>query len=327
MTTDISTGGVVVREAPFSADTRSTYRARFPPAGSADGYRRRVLQLCVVIPARNEEARIGEQLEALITQECDVDWGVVVVDNGSTDRTAEVVKRYGERSSRVRLVSAPERGDQSFAANRGVAASEADAVAFCDADDVVAPGWVQAMADGLRRHDVVTGPNELDRLNPCHLASSRGRSIEQPVGTFAGIFPCVRGNNYGVRAEVWDRIGPLNEGYFPVADIEFSMRCWRNGIQIVGLPDAVVHYRYRSSVRDLWRQGWKYGAGRPRIARELRDAGERRPPRFSGWKSWIVVVFTAPRVVTAHGRAQWVWVAANRLGQLAGSVKWRVLML
>lgn len=285
------------------------------------------MDLTVVIPARNEEHRLGDQLDALLAQACDADWEIIVVDNGSSDGTAAVVSSYSRTSSRVRYVEASARADQSFAANAGVAAARSDAVAFCDADDVVADGWVAAMAAGLAEHDVVTGPNELDRLNPPWLASSRGRSSEDPVGSFVGIFPCVRGNNYGVRTGVWAQIGPLKEDVFPVADIEFSLRCWLAGIEIVGLPAAVVHYRYRQSVGELWQQGFAYGSHRPRIARLLRDAGKQRPPRFGGWRSWLLLVLTAPALVTRPGRARWVWIAGNRIGQVAGSVRYRIVML
>jgi glycosyltransferase involved in cell wall biosynthesis len=285
------------------------------------------MDLCVVIPARNEERLLGQQLDALLAQEWDGDWEIIVVDNGSTDGTVALVQRYAQDTDRLRLVSAPERADQSFAANAGVAATGATAVAFCDADDIVTPGWLAAMACGLAEHEVVTGPNELDRLNPPWLADSRGRSIEGRVGKFAGIFSVVRGNNYGVRNDVWEKVGPLNEGFFPVADVEFSLRCWLNGVDIAGLPGAVVHYRYRSSTRDLWRQGWNYGSHRPQIARLLRDAGKARPPRFGGWKSWAMLLVLLPRVATRSGRARWLWTAGNRFGQVAGSIRYRTLML
>lgn len=286
------------------------------------------MDLAVIIPARNEEHRLGAQLDALVAQSWDTgEWEIIVVDNGSTDGTADLVRQYARRHSRIRLLSAPERADQSFAANAGVAATDASAVAFCDADDVVMEGWVEAMGVALRDHQVVTGPNELDRLNPPWLASSRGRSAVNSVGSFVGIFPVVRGNNYGVRKDVWTVTGPLNEGFFPVADIEFSYRCWIHGIAIFGEERANVHYRYRTNWRDLWRQGWRYGTNRPMIARLLKDSGRPTPRLFGGWRSWVLLIVTLPRTLTRRGRAAWLWVAANRLGQLVGSVRHRVVML
>jgi glycosyltransferase involved in cell wall biosynthesis len=285
------------------------------------------MDLSVVIPAHNEEDRLGEQLDALLAQDAGVDWEVVVVDNASTDGTADLVLRRATRCDRLRLVRADDRADKAYAINVGVAATSTPAIAFCDADDIVAPGWVDAMARALRAHDVVTGASELDRLNPPWLAESRGRSIEQPVGTFAGIFPTVRGNNHGVRRAAWERIGPLAEGFCGAEDAEFSLRCWLHGVDIVGVPGAVVHYRYRSSARDLWRQGWAYGSQRPRVAALLREAGRQRPPRFAGWRSWAMLLVAVPGAVTRTGRARLAWIAGNRLGQAAGSIRHRTVML
>lgn len=284
----------------------------------------------MVIPARNEEAHLGAQLDALLAQGWDGEWEILVVDNGSTDGTSSVVAEYARRSPRVRYLLANEKADQSYAANSGVAASDAGAVIFCDADDIVGEGWLMAMAAGLAEHRVVTGPNLLDRLNPPWLAASRGRTAEGPAGSFFRIFPLVRGNNYGVRREVWDTTGPLAEDFARhgvLADQEFSLRCWLHGIEVVGLPDAIVHYRYREDARSLWRQGFAYGSHRPLIAKLLRDAGKPVPPKLAGWKSWVTMVLRLPTVVTKHGRARWLWIAGNRFGQVVGSVRYRTLML
>lgn len=285
------------------------------------------MDLSVIICAHNEEQHLRAQLAALLSQDWDGEWEVLVVDNRSTDSTARIVAEVASRDPRFRLVSADERPGQSYGMNLGAAATRADRLAFCDADDVVAPGWVAAIARGLALHDVVTGPHELDRLNPGWLASSRGRSIEQPLGTFYGIFPCIRGAGWGIRRSVWERLGGMNEEYSAGQDIDFSRRCWLAGVDIVGLPDAVVHYRYRDNPKALWRQGFAYGLFRPRIARMLVQDGKPRPPRFAGWKSWLTLVTRLPTLATHEGRAVWVWIAANRLGQVAGSVREHTMML
>jgi hypothetical protein len=100
-----------------------------------------------------------------------------------------------------------------------------------------------------------------------------------------------------------------------------------HGINIVGLPDAVVHYRYRNSIRDLWRQGFAYGSHRPIIARLVNESGRATTPKFSGWKSWVMLLVKLPTIVTKPGRASWVWIAANRVGQFVGSFRQRTVML
>jgi len=56
-------------------------------------------------------------------------------------------------------------------------------------------------------------------------------------------------------------------------------------------------------------------------------AGRPGPPRFAGWKSWIRLVARIPTLRSRAGRAQWLWIAGNRLGQIRGSVRFRTIML
>ncbi len=260
-------------------------------------------------------------------QAFDGDWEVIVADNQSTDDTARIVTERAEAWPRLRLVSADDIGDKSHAINTAVAASAADAFLFTDGDDIVMPGWVQAGADALATHDLITGPLDLVALNEPWLADSRGMSSDNLTGNFEGLFPCIRGNNYGITRSAWEALGPLPLGVYPVDDVTLSLEARRIGIDVVGVPDLMVEYRYRTDVGSLWKQGHGYGRGRSRIVRNLVDHGEERPGRFAGAKSWAWLVVNLPGVVTGPGRARWVWVLANRLGQVRGSVENRVFYL
>lgn len=285
------------------------------------------MELSVVIPARDVAGTLAEQLDALLAQRFDGEWEIVVVDNRSTDGTGLLARGYADRCPRVRVVDAGERDGLCYSRAVGVDAARADAIAICDGDDVVAPGWVAAMADALRVHPVVTGALEIDRLNPPWLAASRGRPDRTRVGTWYGCFPLVSGGNVGFRREVWREVGGFDEHFLGAEDAEFSLRLFRRGIPVTFLPDALIHYRYRASARVLWRQGLVYGSGRPRVRRRMRDLGMRVPPPFTGWRSWTWLVVHLPDLTSAAGRARWVWVAGNRIGHVVGSVQTRTLFV
>ena len=285
------------------------------------------VKIVVIVAAHNEEAHLGQQLDALRSQAHDGDWEVIVVDNRSTDGTAAIVEAAAQEWSALRLVAAPEHGDKSHALNVGVAATDAHAFVFTDADDVVMPGWVSAAAAALAAHPMVTGPLELDSLNPPSLAESRGRSVEAPDASFEDLFPTVRGTNFAMTRAAWERLGDLPLGTYPVDDLDLSLRAHRAGIVIHGVGEMRVRYRYRSETSALWRQGFAYGRGRARIVRDLVDRGEPRPGRVAGWKSWVNLVVTVPKLARSATRPSWVWNAANRLGQLRGSVEQRLLYL
>lgn len=287
------------------------------------------VELSVIIPAHNEEARLGEQLDALTTQDWDGSWELIVVDNCSTDGTAALVERCAGRDPRVRLVAATQEASRNYARNVGIAASRGTAFALTDADDIVADGWVRAMGDALREHRLVTGPLELDSLNPPELRASRGRRHEWRRPMFWDIFPAAHGNNIGMQRASYERIGRFDEDprLLGSEDLEISMRAWIDGIDLFFAPDAVVHYRYRTEPRVLWQQGRRYGRSRPFVVRLLHERGRPRPPRFAGWRSWVWLVVHALDLSRADRRSGWLWVAGNRLGQLEGSVRYRTLFL
>jgi glycosyltransferase involved in cell wall biosynthesis len=285
-------------------------------------------ELTVVIPARNEERMLPAQLEALLTQNWSGNWEVVVADNGSTDGTADIVRRYAQAGSRVRIVDARERHGVNYSRNAGVLAGQGRSVAFCDADDVVGTGWVAAVGEALRRHEFVTGPLELDELNPAWLAATRGRGDERGLATFYNIFPYPHGNNFGLQRSVWEQLGRFDENFPSAAeDAEFGLRAWRAGVALHFVEAAVVHYRYRAKPRELWRQGTAYGQSRPLIRRRLKELGAPAPNPAAGWRSWLWLAWHLPSLRSAEGRAAWVWVAANRVGHVKGSLRHRCLLV
>ena len=93
----------------------------------------------VIIPAFNAEETIDLTLKALKAQKNVEDFEIIVVDDGSKDRTAEIVDRYP-----VKLIKQENSGPAS-ARNRGVEAAAADIVLFTDSDCIPAEDWVEKM--------------------------------------------------------------------------------------------------------------------------------------------------------------------------------------
>jgi glycosyltransferase involved in cell wall biosynthesis len=285
------------------------------------------MELSIVIPARDATATLAGALDALLAQEWVGEWEIVVVDNASTDGTGELVEQYARRDPRVRLVRAPECRGPAAVRNAGVRAAVGDFIAMCDADDIAGEGWVAAMGEALRTNDVVTGPVDVRALNPEWLVATRGVPSSVAPAMFHQVFPIVPSGNCGIRRACWDAVGGFDEKMVTNEDIDLSLRLWLSGYAVHFAPQAVLRYRYRTDARVLYRQGFAYGTYRSIVARRLRDSGRARPPRFAGWRSWILLIAWAPRLATRNGRAAWSWVAGNRLGQLNGSIRNRVLYL
>lgn len=286
------------------------------------------MELTVVIPARDVAATLPQQLDALLAQEWEGDWEIVVLDNGSRDETPAIVEEYARTHPRVRLVRDADGAGVNYARNRGIDAANGEHVAICDGDDIVGPRWVAAMGDALREHDCVTGPIDVRRLNPAWLVRTRGEFPTDAPRSYYGIFPLAAGGNMGIRRATWEKVGRFREDVVgAVDDIELCLRLWRDGVAIGFAGDAVVSYRYRTEPRALWRQGRFYGKGKPLICKLLHEHDLPTPSRVAGWKSWALLLVWLPRLATLEGRAAWCWVAGSRVGQLEGCVHHRALWL
>jgi glycosyltransferase involved in cell wall biosynthesis len=101
----------------------------------------------VIIPTYNRGWILHEALESVLAQDYP-DFELIVVDDGSTDRTPAVLQRYGNR---LRVLAQKNRG-VSAARNRGIAAAKANLIAFLDSDDLWLPGKLKAQVDFFQHH-------------------------------------------------------------------------------------------------------------------------------------------------------------------------------
>jgi glycosyltransferase involved in cell wall biosynthesis len=132
------------------------------------------MKLSVVIPCYNAESTIEEQLDALADQHWIEPWEVVVANNRCTDNSIAIVRSYQSKIPNLRIVDASERQGQPYALNIGAEAALGEALAFCDADDVVGEGWLRAIGDALSKHDFVACRVDVDKLNKEWNRNSRG---------------------------------------------------------------------------------------------------------------------------------------------------------
>lgn len=269
-------------------------------------------RLSVVIPARDAATTIGEQLDALCAQTWTGPWEIVVVDNQSSDATGQIVGEWAARDQRVRLVTAESRAGVAHARNVGIDATSAPAIAMCDADDVVGPRWVAAMGEALQSHDLVTGPLEVERLNPDWVVASRGGALTSGPGDFGGV-AFAHSCNLGFRRALADRCGGFDETLRAGEDIEWSFRATRAGATLTFVEDALVHYRYRTTLRTLFRQARSYGRVNPIVAARLRAAGV-DVTTGSPWRNWAWLARHVGALAHRDDRARWVWVAGGRIG-------------
>ena len=103
-------------------------------------------KIAVIIPAYNEGKYLASCLSSLKGQDYRGNYEIIVVDNGSTDGTAEIARSFG-----ARLISCPQKG-VVLARQKGASQTEADIIVQTDADSVLPKNWLSSIASNFKNN-------------------------------------------------------------------------------------------------------------------------------------------------------------------------------
>lgn len=227
------------------------------------------MKISIVTPCFNAVRFVEESLTSVLNQE-GVDLEYIMVDGGSTDGTAEVIRARGDRLAW--WVSEPD-GGQTFALNRGLSHTTGDILGFLNADDVLLPGALCAVCDAFAANpevDIVYGRVEWIDANSASLGEHAGE-----ISTLQEVLDIYRvwwGKRQWVQPEVffrrrlWERVGAFNTAYHLAFDFEYWVRCFLAGARAVRIPERLVRFRLHENQKST--------ASR-RAASEIREIVER----------------------------------------------------
>lgn len=283
------------------------------------------IEVSIVIPSRNVARELPRQLESLAVQEADVRWEVVVSDNGSTDSTRAVALGFAGRLE-IRVVDSSGRAGRAFACNEGARAARGRFICFLDADDEVAPGYVEAMAEALGLHPFVAAKVDIS-ANTGWVSGTRDPFQDEGLLDIFDYLPFGLGCTLGVRREVFEAAGGFSDEVPYDEDVDFCWRVQQAGIGMTFVPEAVVRYRFRESLWGLFRQTLNYGSGQVILYRRHRALGM---PRRSPQMVRAELSKRARTLVAVRGKgdlARWLHETGYLAGHVVGCVRWRTLYL
>ncbi|HEX6699166.1 MAG TPA: glycosyltransferase [Gaiellaceae bacterium] len=189
----------------------------------------------VIVAAYNGERFLNETLQSVFAQDYEP-FEVVFVDDGSTDRTAEIAQSFP-----VRFVRQENRGLPA-ARNAALAVAKGELVAFLDDDDVLPPTKLSVQAAYLREHaevGCVLGRQEwiLDGVGEPTLP-------RDPIFGEVGGIQLVTAM---IRRRVLDKLGGFDPSYRYAEDRDLFIRMRERGVEIAVLPEVVLHKRLHGS--------------------------------------------------------------------------------
>lgn len=220
-----------------------------------------------VIIAYNEVANIAHAIRAIEALDGLGDHEIIVVDDGSCDKTVEVVKEIATANEAVRLIELGVNHGRGFARDKGVAEARGEYIATVDADIILPPDWLVCTRAAIEKHAAVGGTPVPDG----DVAYLYRRFRLTP--RFVGNTTTVTGNNGLFRREVFEFVRfdmTLKEG----EDVALNYAMKQAGLSIATVPGLLVQHwedkSFGTSLRWLFDSG--VGATRQLVTyREIRQ--------------------------------------------------------
>lgn len=196
----------------------------------------------IVLPAHNAGRYIEAAIDSVRRQSCS-DWELIIVDDGSTDNTAELIKAAQREDKRISVVRLPENsGGAATPRNRGIDKAKGRYIAFLDADDLWHPEKLEKQIPFMRRHQLAFCCTAYRVSN--HHGKVVGMVIPPQAIGYKGL---LLNNPIGCSTVVYDTavLGRLQFSTVGHEDYDLWLKLAKNNVSMGGLADCLATYRKR----------------------------------------------------------------------------------
>lgn len=202
--------------------------------------------ISVVMPVYDAERYVGQAVESILAQTFG-DFEFLIVDDGSKDKSLEILRAYARRDPRIKLKSRPNTG-YVIALNEMLAEVQGEFVARMDADDVSLPERFARELDYLRAHErcLVVG-SAVEWIDP------DGELLKRQVpplthggidaAHLTGLEAVICHPSTLIRAEVFKLVGNYDQGLYGAEDLDLWLRVAEVG-ELANLPESLLRYRF-----------------------------------------------------------------------------------
>jgi cellulose synthase/poly-beta-1,6-N-acetylglucosamine synthase-like glycosyltransferase/peptidoglycan/xylan/chitin deacetylase (PgdA/CDA1 family) len=218
----------------------------------------------IVIPAYNEEAGIAATVHTMAQSRYRGRLEIIVVDDGSTDRTAQIARSLGYPF--VRVITQRNAGKPG-ALNRGIRLAQSDILILVDGDTIFEPDTIGKLVAPLADPDVgaVSGNTKVFNRKGFlgrwqHLEYVVGFNLDRRMYDLLGVMPTVPGAIGAFRRAALYQIRGVSHDTL-AEDTDLTMALCRSGWRVVYAPQAIAWTEVPATLRVLWKQRyrWCYG--------------------------------------------------------------------
>jgi cellulose synthase/poly-beta-1,6-N-acetylglucosamine synthase-like glycosyltransferase len=229
-------------------------------------------RITVIVPAYNEEKVIQTTIESLLATDYP-DKEIIVVDDGSTDKTLEIARRY---SDKIKVIH-KENGGKASALNQGLLYATGDIVAVVDADTIIGHSSLKHIAKALVDENVVAVAgnikirNKVNWLTWCQaLEYLSGIQIMRRGLDYFGAITIVPGALGAFRKKKLEEAGTYHKETL-VEDFDATMKVLRSGMIVNGSNAATAYTQAPQTLRDYYNQRKRWYRGNLQVLKRHSD--------------------------------------------------------
>lgn len=268
--------------------------------------------ISLIIPVYNRPDEIEELLATLAAQTRS-DFEVVIVEDGSTVDSRDVVDKYRGKLDIAYHVQP--NGGPASARNAGAEIARGDFLVIMDSDCLVPAGYFETVYRYIEQHGVrfYGGPDGASPdFSPMQKAVSYSMTSFFTTGGIRGSKKSMesfspRSFNLGIEKELFFNVGGFSDIRIG-EDIDFSKKVVESGVMATFLPNAVVCHKRRTSMRLFFKQVFIFGVAR--INLNIRHPRSRKPVYY------LPMLFTLGSVALIVLSAVWSWWCMAPMGLL-----------
>lgn len=228
-------------------------------------------KISIVMAAYNEERDIEKALDSILAQTF-TDWELIIIDDGSTDATVDVIKRYTEKDSRINFVCNETNMELSASLNKGIGLAQSDLIARADADDTNLPERL------AKQYEYMQANPEIDVLGTAAFlldeSGHRSSSFSYPL-THDELknLPFLKNHFFHpsvmFRRRFFKVTGLYDSRYSRGQDKELWLRGLKAGCRYANLPEQLIEYSTGGYVKS-WQTILIHGFSLLRMVKDLK---------------------------------------------------------
>jgi len=244
----------------------------------------------VIVPVYNDPNGVKITIKSLLAQSYPSEkLEFLIVDNGSKDRTREVIKQFDNTNEEVTLLIENDIQSSYAARNRGIRNSQGSILAFIDADMTAVETWLERGVEEMRSRncEYLGGAVDLYTDGRESIATKYDRNVSFANERFIEQHEWSPTCNLFVRRRVFEDLGLFDARLVSGGDLEFGNRVAASGRSLCFSPNARAHHPTCSTLTALSKKYARYGRGHQQLRRYFPDRYGHPLLSFFNLKRWV----------------------------------------